>query len=60
MKTHSGVKKRVKRTKTGKLRRHKTSAQHEQVRRRGGRPYEGLAKGQSDRMAKLLGSYDRD
>ena len=60
MKTHSGVKKRVKLTKNGKLRRHKTSAQHEQVRRRKGRPYEGLAEGQAKRMSKLLAGYDRD
>lgn len=60
MKTHSGAKKRVKLTKGGKLRRHKTSSHHEQVRRRSGRPYDGLSKGQGDRMAKLLGTYDRD
>lgn len=60
MKTHSGVKKRVKRTKLGKLRRHHTSAQHEQVRRRKGHPYRGLAKGQAKRLAKLLDGYDRD
>jgi large subunit ribosomal protein L35 len=54
MKTHSGVKKRVKRTGSGKLRRHKTSSEHEQVRRRKGRPYRGLAKPQAKRIARML------
>jgi len=54
MKTHSGVKKRVKRTGSGKLRRHKTSSEHEQVRRRKGRPYRGLARPQAKRIARML------
>jgi large subunit ribosomal protein L35 len=54
MKTHSGAKKRFKATGSGKLRRHKTSSQHEQVRRRKGRPYRGLAKPQSQRVKRLL------
>jgi len=60
MKTHSGVKKRVKRTKLGKLRRHHTSSLHEQVRRRKGHPYRDLAAGQRKRLARLLGGSDRD
>lgn len=60
MKTHSGAKKRVKLTKLGKLRRHHTSSLHEQVRRRKGRPYTGLAKGQGKRLSRLLAGYDKD
>ena len=55
MKTHSGVKKKVRRTASGKLRRLKTSSLHEQVRRRKGHPPRGLAKGQAKRLGQLLG-----
>jgi len=54
MKTHSGAKKRAKRTASGKLLRHRTSSQHEQVRRRKGRPYTGLARTQAQRIARML------
>jgi large subunit ribosomal protein L35 len=54
MKTHSGAKKRVKLTGTGKLRRHRTSSKHEQIRRRKGRPYTDLAKPQAKRIARML------
>jgi large subunit ribosomal protein L35 len=54
MKTHSGVKKRIKRTGSGKLRRHRTSSEHEQVRRRKGRPYTGLKAPQAKRIARML------
>jgi large subunit ribosomal protein L35 len=54
MKTHSAIKKRFKRTGSGKLRRHKTSSEHEQVRRRKGRPYIGLNPSQAKRVARLL------
>ena len=59
MKTHSGAKKRVKRTASGKLLRHKTSSKHEQVRRRKGRPYTGLAKPQAKRIARMLAGYGK-
>lgn len=60
MKTHSGAKKRIKRTKRGTLLRHHTSSMHEQTRRRKGHPYRTLAQGPGKRLRRLLGAYDQD
>jgi ribosomal protein L35 len=54
MKTHSGTKKRFKRTKGGKLLGLHTSDRHEQKRRRPGHPAKELAAGPGKRVARLL------
>ena len=60
MKTHSGTKKKFKRTSKGKLRMHRTSKLHEQKRRNKKEPYKGVSKGAAKRISRALGKYNRD